>query len=347
MNKEEFKELCLNAGFSEEQFFVLERGVQHGLDIKVYAKKDFGPGCMEQALLGLLHHVDVGKYVKKDLDAVQMRYLRLLLEKHLFVQKYASGAYSGEQLEQLWLAASSDESDLAVIDDSEYSAEKMYQLRSIIKNLRERGGENISDIVSLYGKMNEYQLYWINCGLLNNLDVSIYSTDEYSDGQMEQLYLGMLHNLNIGTYKDRNLSAEQMREIRLGEAEGVNTSIYAKCDYTYLQMRELRIAQQMHLDVTAYADQRLDHRVMRLARLGQQDGIDITGYTDPTMSYEDAKVVYEDLMSAQSGIINGNEGYNLSSGYVSMLGLEMPIPGNTQLLDEELNILHNTLVSTG
>lgn len=71
-----------------------------------------------------------------------------------------------------------------------------------------------------------FQLREIKYGLLEGVDVSVYTDARFSAVQMEQLRLGLLQGLDVWDYTDPIFNHLQMREIRKGLRAGIDVSQY-------------------------------------------------------------------------------------------------------------------------
>jgi len=88
------------------------------------------------------------------------------------------------------------------------------------KTIEEQVERELNEIIK--GKeFNKDQLYEIRYGLLQCLDVSIYSNPKYNDEQMYEIRKGLEQSLDVSSYLDPNISVEDMFIIR-SKLQGIN-----------------------------------------------------------------------------------------------------------------------------
>ena len=68
----------------------------------------------------------------------------------------------------------------------------------------------------------------------------IYADQKLNNDQMEQIRLGLLDNLDVSIYTKHEFTWTEMEEIRKGLKYGLDVSIYAKPEYDFAQMKEIR-----------------------------------------------------------------------------------------------------------
>lgn len=110
-------------------------------------------------------------------------------------------------------------------------------------------------------QFNKFQLGYINDGLANNLDVSIYAKPE--------------------------LYAEQMREIVKGLKQGFNMTKYASGDYSEDQIRQIVTGLEQGLDVTEFDDVKMSSRQMSTAKRFLKLGFDMNVFRKSDLRFED------------------------------------------------------------
>lgn len=133
--------------------------------------------------------------------------------------------------------------------------------------LIEQGMENGVD-VTVYAdpKYDWQQMHVIKRGLEQGIDVAVFSNPKYTHGQMGMLLRGLAQDLDVSAYADPQFSAEQMKEIVTGMENGVNVNRYANTQYTWLQMMEIRKGIENGLDVSSYANPAFSDAQMRTFR---------------------------------------------------------------------------------
>lgn len=102
------------------------------------------------------------------------------------------------------------------------------------------------------------QIFIIAKVIKSGFDPFYFEDQDLDSLQMEQIYLGLLENINVELYSSIDYSATQMEQIRLGIFEGLNVEIYCNPDYTRRQM--YRIRNQLYNEIYGH---RLKHTVIR------------------------------------------------------------------------------------
>ena len=243
-------------GFLKDQIDEIEIGIQKGLNVTYYAKKEFLAIQMRQMRLGLEENLAVAKYAKPEYDWFQMEEIREGLKAGLDVSKYANPQMSYEVMREIrqgltqgielpyrngWSAGMLRElrkALLAKINIAKYIREgyKEEQLREIRKALE--NGIDIDPHISV--NYNGACIREIAKGLESKLDVTTYAKEEYSWQQMREIRRGLKDRVNIGYYNNVLYNWQQMQEIRLGLEEGLKVESYATLMYTAKEMVKKR-----------------------------------------------------------------------------------------------------------
>lgn len=119
-----------------------------------------------------------------------------------------------------------------------------------IKVLRRLDLDEILDIIGMKNKeifnkcynddrFDEYQMYLINCGIEEGLDIGTYAKPEFDKSQMHVIYLGLAAGLDVSVYAKPEFSGDQMYLIYYGLRKSLDVSTYAKPDLNYYQMRDI------------------------------------------------------------------------------------------------------------
>ena len=231
--------------------------MEKGLDVSVYAKKDFLAIQMRQIRLGLMEGLRVEEYAKAEYDWFQMEEIRKGLEDGIDISVFASPDISYDRMQQIRMGLKEG------VDLSAYKrldAGTLKQMRLATKNhvnivpyiIAGYDAEQLEAIREALEKglditpwvQKEYRgiaLQEIFLGLENGLDVSAYATTDYNWQQMREIRLGIEHMLDIEQYKSASYSYRQMKEIRLGLEAGYDVSYYRSPMYTALEMHKRRI----------------------------------------------------------------------------------------------------------
>lgn len=117
-----------------------------------------------------------------------------------------------------------------------------------IKIIRELSEKDICKILNVdydtlvkYKKdFNDRRINQILYGLIEGLDVSVYTKPEFNGSQMVQIRWGLEDHIDVSTYAKPEFDGNQMREIRFGLEDDLDVSVYAKPEINWEQMREIR-----------------------------------------------------------------------------------------------------------
>lgn len=243
-------------GFLQDQIDEIEIGLQKGLKVSHYAKKEFMAIQMRQIRLGLEENLPVAKYAKPEYDWFQMEEIREGLKEGLDVSKYADPKMSYEIMRQIrrglaqgielpykqgWSAGVLREvrkALLAKVNITKYIREgyKEEQLKEIRKAVE--NGIDIDPYISV--DFNGAGIHEIVEGLESKLDVTIYAKKMYNWQQMREIRLGLRDRVKIDYYVNVLYNWQQMREIRLGLEEGLPVEKYASLMFTEKEMAKKR-----------------------------------------------------------------------------------------------------------
>lgn len=143
--------------FNDLQLDEIQRGLESGVDISVYANPEYDPNQMWEIYRGLMTGLDVSSYTNPQYDHYQMEAIREGLEKGLDVSIYANPQYGFEEMEVIREGLEQG-LDVSIYADPKYH----------------------------FGQMNEIRL-----GLEQGLDVTTYADPQYDSKQMEQIRKGL------------------------------------------------------------------------------------------------------------------------------------------------------------
>lgn len=241
MTKEE-QDYYLGAGFTLDQINEIQEGLELGLDISVYAKKEFFAIQMRQIRLGQMERLPVEVYASADYDWFQMEEIRRGLQDGLDINVYANPSISYD---------------------------KMRQIRLGLKN-----GVNLAK----YARLDAGVLRELRKALLSKIYIVEYIQQGYNAEQLEQIRTAMEKHLNIVPYLHKEMRGVSIREICEGLEKGLDVSCYAKLQFSWQQMREIRLGMENRIDVSYYANPLYEWQQMQEIRLGLENGIDISSY---------------------------------------------------------------------
>lgn len=241
MTKEEL-EYYQNSGFTPDQINEIQEGLELGLDISMYAKKE--------------------------LFAIQMRQIRLGQIEKLPVEIYASPDYDWFQMEEIRHGLQ-DGVDISIFASPSISYDRMRQIRLGLKN-----GINLSN----YVRMDAGILRELRKALLSKIYIVDYIQQGYNAEQLEQIRIALEKHLDIVPYLQKELRGVSIHEIAAGLEKGLDVSCYAKLEFGWRQMREVRLGMENRIDVSYYANPMYEWQQMHEIRLGLENGIDISPY---------------------------------------------------------------------
>lgn len=268
MTKEE-QQYYLDAGFTLDQINEIQEGLELGLDISVYAKKEF--------------------------FAIQMRQIRLGQIEKLPVEVYASVDYDWFQMEEIRRGLQ-DGVDITVYANPSITYDRMRQIRLGLKN-----GINLAK----YVKWDAGVLRELRKALLSKIYIVEFIQQGYDAEQLEQIRIALEKHLDIVPYLNKGLRGVSIREIQEGLEKGLDVSCYAKIDFNWHQMREIRLGMENRIDVSNYANSMYDWQQMHEIRLGLENGIDISSYH--TLMYTAADMRKKRLAIQENGIVISSE----------------------------------------
>ncbi len=213
--------------------------------------------------------VDVSVYAKKQFLAIQMHVIRLGLEASLDVSVYAREEYDWFQMDEIRKGM------LAGVDYTVYAnpAIPFDMMRQLRKGLQE--GINLYP----YREFDPHILRQLRKALVDHVSIVTYVKEGYEEDQLEEIRDALKKQLPIEEYLSRDLRGISIREIALGLQNGIDPRIYATAEYDWKQMRELRLGLEHQVDVSRYKNSLYSWAQMRELRLGLEEGLDISSYS--------------------------------------------------------------------
>ena len=152
----------------------------------------------------------------------------------------------------------------------------------------------------------------------SGVDLSAYSSNEYTGFRLHEIRLGLEHKVNVSLYDDLGFSWEQMRQIR----KGPDVSLYADLPYSDAQMREIRLGLENDLNVLSYAKliySKTDMHKMRTELFAEKYAVDPESFANTIVDPESGAVIRftDNLMEAYVRLPQGCSHYKhaLKGGY--------------------------------
>lgn len=236
------KDQWIRAGFNRDQIEEIEQGISAGLDVDIYAKKEFMAIQMRQIRLGMLEGLDILCFAIPEYDWFQMEELREGLKSGVDIAKFSSPELSYKKMRQIRLGLE------VGIDLSSYEGFKAGMLRELRK------------------------------AIASGVNLMPYIQRGYETEQLEQIRIALEKGVNLDPYLKKEFRGVSIREIALGLECGVDVSLYAKMEMSWQQMREIRLGLEHRLDTTIYQDALFGWQQMREIRLGMEDGLPASEY---------------------------------------------------------------------
>ena len=238
----EQREKLLKAGFTPGQVEEISKGQEAGVNVSVYANKEFLPIQMHQIRLGLMEHLPVEVYAKMEYDWFQMEEIRKGLK--------------------------------AGVDTSVYALPKIpyEKMRQIRKGLEE--GINLSG----YLKLKAGIIREIREAKRDGVNIIKYINEGYDAEQLAEIRGALKKGINMDSYLCKEYRAATIAEICKGLENGVDVSVYASINYSWRQMREIRLGLECQLAVDKYSSQLYSWEQMKEIRLGLEQGLDVEDY---------------------------------------------------------------------
>ncbi|MDD6810410.1 MAG: FapA family protein [Lachnospiraceae bacterium] len=229
-------------GFTQDQIHEINEGLKVGLNVSIYAKKEF--------------------------LSIQMRQIRLGLLEGLPVEKYASLKYDWFQMEEIRKGLS-EGVNITLFANPEISYDRMHQIR--------KGLESGIDL-SPYRKLESGILKQLRLAILHRINIVPYINAGYDTEQLEAIRKAFEKGLEIVPYLKKAFLGISIQEICEGLEHGLDVSIYAKPEYCWQQMREIRLGLENRVDVEQYSNVYYSWRQMKEIRLGLEEGLDVSYY---------------------------------------------------------------------
>lgn len=289
--------------FTSEQRHEMELGLAEGLNVLVYAKKEYLAIQMREIRLGMEDGLQVEYYASPQYDWLQMAEIREGLVAHIDVAKYANPSIAFDVMRQIRLGL---EEGIDLSMGTAFSAGVLKELRLAMED-----GLDIRKYIQV--GYQEKQLEEIRLALRKGLDIDPYLRLVFRGASIHEIAAGLEQGLDVSVYADERMNWQQMRELRLGLEARIPVRQYKNHWFSWQQMQEIRLGLQDDLDVTPYARLMYTSREMKRIRLEllkrqrteqmrpKRDIqiLDITSTEEPKKEYEDFAVVLpEDEMSA-------------------------------------------------
>ena len=245
------KEELAKNGFTDDQIDEILDGQEKGLDVSVYARKEFYAIQMHQIKLGLEHDIPVVFYATTDYDWFQMEEIRKGLEQDLDVSRFLDPSITYDRMRQIRLGLK------VGIDVTPYIQYPSGIIREIRKSIE------------------------------SHVDIIPYVKDKYDMEQLDVVRESLEKGIDLKPYITNELRAPSIQEIAIGLEKGIDVSVYANTKYSWYQMREIRYGMEHRVDISVYVNPLYDWRQMKEIRLGLESGVDVSQYKSMVLSAKD------------------------------------------------------------
>lgn len=263
------REKLMLEGFTVDQIDEIIKGQEEGIDVSIYARKEYFALQMRQIREGLLERIDVSRYASPEYDWFQMEEIRIGLEQGINIDIYANPSIPYDQMRQVRKGLEQG------IDLSKYTHLEAGMIRQIRKAFAVQ--VNIIDYIKqgydpeqleeirlalekkvyiepyLSVKYRGMAIRQICDGLEKGIDVSVYAKEEFSWRQMQEIRIGLENRVDISYYAHKLYSWQQMREIRLGLENGLEVKKYKSLMYTASEMKKKRLQLQRDAGISSDA----------------------------------------------------------------------------------------------
>lgn len=249
--------------WDNDQITELEEGISQGLDVAVYARKEFMAMQMRQIRMGLSEGLDVKIYAIPEYDWFQMEEIRKGMAAGVNYQLYARPSLDYRKMRQI------------------------------------RKGLQVGIDLSPFVKLDAGILRELRKGIQAKVNLVEYIKKGYEVEQLEQIRHALQKKLDIDPYLIYEFRGASIREISKGLEKGINPAIYAKIDYGWQQMREIRLGLENRVDVNVYANNLFSWQQMREIRLGLEEGLDVAPYRSFMYTAKDMERIRKKLSCEQ------------------------------------------------
>lgn len=273
MNSEE--QISLRSkGFTDAQIEEISLGMDQGLVVDVYAKKELMPQSMYQIRLGISQGFDMSMYATPQYDWFQLEEIRTGLEKGINVEKYHDPSIDSDKMQEMRLGL---ENHMDLSDFLKYSADIMREVRLC---------------------------------LLTHIDAIRFLDQGYDGAQLKIIRESIEKGLDIQRYIQPEFRDVSIQEIAIGLENGIDVESYAKPCYGWAQMQELRLGIESQVDISYYSSPLYDRYQMMEIRLGLEQGVEVNEYTSLMYPAYVMHQIREELMNNRYIVGNDEDAEN-------------------------------------
>lgn len=211
-NKKE-NEFLENSIFNNQQKKVLKKAFDENILMKDLMYKEYSADKMEVILEGLREGIKLSEYINPLLyNSNQLKEILYGIKQGIDINKYCNEKIDFKIMKKIRIGLSNG------IDLSSYIKYKEELIDEIYVYI-----ENGLDIEKYLYDYNLDQLKEIRKGFLNNIEVDIYTSNEYSAEHMKYIRLGLENNIDVSSYTDPMLKIDYVKTLfeELLKKEGI------------------------------------------------------------------------------------------------------------------------------
>lgn len=259
---------------------------------------------LEQIELGRRDGVDVSVYAHKEYLAIQMYWIRKGLMCGIDVSRYSDPSFDWFQMEEIYKGLQSG------VDISKYAFKEVSYDR--MRYIRE--GLEVGLDLSLFTKYGALELKELLEALKKKINIVSYMLNGYVAEQLHEICIAKEKGLDIDPYITNEFRGVAIHEIIVGLENNVDVSCYAKICYSWQQMREIREGLENQIDVNMYISPYYSAMQMREIRMGLEAGLDVSKYRSFMYSINDMCAIRKELLNQKTGgsdipPVPGEDGY--------------------------------------
>lgn len=262
-------------------------------DLKRYTEMGYSVNQIHEIQMGLAQGLDVTMYAKREFFSIQMRQIRLGLQEGLSVEVYAKNEYDWFQMEEIRKGLQ-EKVDVKLYADSSISYDRMRQIREGLLQ-----GINLSP----YKQLAPGVLKVLRKAIQNKVSIFKYISEGYEEQQLEEICEALIQGLDIAPYIFKELRGISIREIAEGLKHNIDVSLYATIDYDWRQMRQIRLGLINRVEVKYFLNPLYDWEQMQEIRLVLENGVDVVPYRSfmyPGAEMRQKRIALEEKAKAEN-----------------------------------------------
>ena len=290
----------------------IDKGLQSGVDVEIYANPEYNWSLMQQIRLGLESKVDVSLYNKDYYNRLQMQEIREGLELGIDTKVYANPDFSAESMRLIKDCLKNGE-DVSSWAKPEISFDVLELLHKTYKD-----GYDVSRLIN-----PEYS-YWevsvLSQALRDGYDLFSYAEQGFDANQLEQIYLGMKDGVDYRQYAKPGISWFKMQDYRKQlqrvehiidyfdikgfshsiildyASKGIDIIPYIKAGLDNKQIAAIANGIKLGINMDKYVDPKYSVLKLNLIIDGYKKGLDVSQYDNCDLSISQMTEIYKALL---------------------------------------------------